>query len=104
MPMKTYSDDTELAETDMATLFWVVFREQSIVLSYLPLANNLQSADESLRISVCGIGYSRASLVDIMEMRRTHISARPTSNFEAALGQQLSRWRSSPCGGKRVMS
>ena len=72
-------------------LFWVVFRKQSIVLSYLPLDNNFLDADESLCMSVCSrTGFSRASPVDMMEMRRFRIYI-GTTNFEAALGQQLPR-------------
>ena len=65
MPMETYSGDTELVETDMVMLFRVVFRKQSIVLSYLPLVNNFLSADESLGISICRIDLCTASPVDI---------------------------------------
>ena len=65
MPMETYSDDTELVETDMAMLFRVVFQKQSVVLSYLPLANNFLSADEFLGISVCRTDLCTASPVDI---------------------------------------
>ena len=91
MPMEMYSDDTELVETDMVMLFWVVVRKQSIVLSHLALANNFLSADESLSMSVCSrTVFSKASPVDSMEMRRTRIYI-GTTNFEAALGQQLPR-------------
>ena len=88
--MVVISDDTEIVEMDMVMLFWVVFRKRSIVLSYLALANNFLSADEPLRISVCRTGFSRASPVDIMQMRRSQIYI-GTTNFEAALGQQLPR-------------
>ena len=62
MPMKTYSDDTELVELDMVMLFWVVFRKQSIVLSYLLLADDFLSADESLRIKICSTGFLKLVL------------------------------------------
>ena len=65
--MEMISDDTESVEMDMVILFWVVFRKPSIVLSYLPLSNNFLSADESLRISVCRGGFSRASPVTLWE-------------------------------------
>ena len=88
--MVTYSDDAELVEMDIVMLFWVVFRKQSIVLSYLPLANNFLSADESLLINVCRTRFSRASPVDIMGMRRAQIYI-GTTNFEAALGPAASQ-------------
>ena len=87
--MEKFPDDTGLAETDMAMLLWVVFREQSIVMFDLPLANNLQSADESLRISVYRIGFSRASPGTLW--KRAGFKCISTTNFEAALGQQLPR-------------
>ena len=88
MPMRTYPDDTELVETGMAMLFWVVFREQSIVLSYLPLANSFLSAYESLCMSVCRRESFKVGPVDVMGMKRNRIYIGTTS-FEAALGQQL---------------
>ena len=56
------------------------------MLSYLPLANNFLSADESVCMSVCRIESSRDSPVDVMETRRNQIYI-STTNFEAALGQ-----------------
>ena len=64
MPTMMYSDATRLVEMDMVViLFWVVFRKQSIILSYL--FDEFLSANGSLRKSPCGTRSSRASPVDI---------------------------------------